>query len=63
MPTYEYVCNKGHKTEVRAGYDVATLPCPTCGQEAQRQPVYQSQYINGETVAKGVRRGNRANGS
>jgi putative FmdB family regulatory protein len=56
MPLYDYRCNEGHVTEVRAGYDVKTLPCPTCGREAHRIPVYRVQYINGETVAKGGRR-------
>jgi len=54
MPTYEYLCDNGHKTEVRAGYEVIAVTCPTCGQEARRVPIYECQYINGETVAKGV---------
>ena len=52
MPLYDYRCSKGHKSEVKAGYDVKILPCLTCGRDAVRQAIYRSQYINGETVAK-----------
>ena len=42
MPTQEYICELGHIEEVRTGYEnvPATLPCPTCGQLAEKQSVY-----------------------
>ena len=43
MPTYEYLCEVGHRTEARAGYeDYAPLPCPApgCSLPATRQSVY-----------------------
>lgn len=51
-PLYDFCCRKGHVTEVRAGMEVTAISCPTCGRDAQRLSVYESQYINGETVAK-----------
>lgn len=60
MPLYDFECRVGHVTEVKAGYDVTHLPCPTCGREALRLAVYREQYISGETVPKGnaTREGN-----
>ena len=55
-PLYDFRCEEGHVTEVRAGREVQALLCPTCGRVAHRVPIYKSQYINGETVAKGVPR-------
>ncbi len=60
MPTYYYVCEKGHKSEVKAGYEVTTIACLTCGRDARRLSVYETQYINGETVAKGVMKAGRS---
>lgn len=41
MPTQEYVCELEHVTEVRVGYDALNvMPCPECGQPAQKQSVY-----------------------
>jgi len=54
MPTYDYLCGLGHTTEARQGFIVSAIPCPVCGRTANRVPVYRDQYINGETVAKGV---------
>ena len=59
MPVYDFLCENGHKTEVRAGLEVTALACPTCGYDARRLSVYESQYINGETVAKGVPRASK----
>ena len=39
MPTYEYRCPQGHEFEHffgTIGRSKAVMPCPTCGQEAQR---------------------------
>jgi hypothetical protein len=59
MPRYDFCCDEGHVTEVRAGYEVTAVTCPTCGLEARRLSIYRSQYINGETVAKGVTKATR----
>lgn len=56
MPTYDYICGKGHHTEERQGFGVETISCPICGRKAVRVPVYAEQFIIGETVAKGVAR-------
>ena len=34
---------------------MTVIPCPACGLDARRVPIYESQYINGETVAKGTK--------
>ena len=52
MPLYDFEDDEGHVTEMRASYEVTTIACPICGAEARRLPIYESQYINGETVAK-----------
>ena len=39
MPTYEYRCPQGHEFEhffTTIGRSKEVMPCPTCGQEAQR---------------------------
>ena len=51
MPTYDYTCECGYEFERRAGYEDRTLPCPRCGSEAERVPVYRNQSIIGETVS------------
>jgi putative FmdB family regulatory protein len=53
MPLYDFECPAGHVTEKRAGLSDEAMPCPLCGESARRVPFYASQYINGETVAKG----------
>ena len=60
MPLYDFCCEKGHVTEMRAGLEVIALACPICGRDAPRVPFYESQYISGETVAKGVTKASRA---
>ena len=52
MPLYDFEDDEGHVTEMRASYEVTAIACPICGAEARRLPIYRSQYINGETVAK-----------
>ena len=38
MPTYEYICPKGHEFEVfQRMSDEPGAPCPTCGETGQRQ--------------------------
>jgi putative FmdB family regulatory protein len=40
MPTYEFVCPKGHhfdKFYRKMSDSVSELPCPVCGEEAARQ--------------------------
>jgi len=60
MPTYDYYCGCGVVTEARQGISVEAIPCPACGQSAERVPFYTNQYINGETVAKGITKATRA---
>lgn len=40
MPFYTYLCKRGHRTETRAGYNVESMPCPTCGLSAGRLAFY-----------------------
>ena len=44
-PIYDYRCCEGHLTESRQGYGVDAIPCPTCGQEAPRVPVYLQNHV------------------
>jgi putative FmdB family regulatory protein len=38
MPTYEYLCPKGHEFEVfQRMSDEPGAPCPTCGEAGERQ--------------------------
>lgn len=39
MPNYTYLCEKGHRTEARAGYNVESVPCK-CGLPARRLAFY-----------------------
>ena len=58
MPVYTFLCNLcGHAFDLKTGVDIVTVSCLRCPGEARRQAVYRDQYINGETVAKGGRRG------
>jgi len=59
MPTYDYECPNGHTTERRAERSLEYINCPECEAEARRVPIYYSQYISGETVAKGSSRATR----
>ena len=59
MPLYDFCCEQGHVTEMRAGVEVACRACPICGRDAQRVPFYESQFIIGETVARGVTKATR----
>ncbi|HZP58108.1 MAG TPA: FmdB family zinc ribbon protein [Dehalococcoidia bacterium] len=37
MPTYEYLCDAGHRYEKREGFDApARQKCPSCGKAANR---------------------------
>lgn len=60
MPYYDFACPCGEVTEARAGYETSSLPCPACGQLAERVAVYQSQYTITETGGKGIPRLNNA---
>lgn len=61
MPRYDYGCKACDLVvEEVQGYDVSAVPCPSCGEPAQRIPVYEYQIIQGETVAKGITRASRA---
>ena len=44
MPIYDFVCQGGHESEAKAGYETASLPCPVCGQPAERQSVYATSF-------------------
>jgi hypothetical protein len=59
-PLYDFCCEKGHVTEVRAGRELQAMLCPTCGLVADRVAIYKNQYIIGETVAKGITQATRA---
>ena len=41
MPVYDYGCENGHITEARRGFSVTSIPCATCGTDAQRRSVYR----------------------
>jgi len=51
MPTYQFVCRRGHVTEKRVGFECAGIPCPECKAFALRRAFYEDQYIQGETVS------------
>lgn len=53
MPRYDYACTCGSVVEEVQGYDVAVIPCPSCGGKAQRLAIYAYQSIRGDTVPKG----------
>jgi putative FmdB family regulatory protein len=57
MPTYDFQCDLcGHVFELKTRMNIVTVLCPRCSGDCRRLPVYRDQYINGETVAKGLRR-------
>ena len=60
MPIYDFRCECGEVTEVRAGYETVSLPCPACGCPAQRVAVYDSQYTITETGGHSYPRLNNA---
>ena len=60
MPTYDFACGCGEVTEARAGFETSSLPCPACGQTAQRVPVYRFQYTITETGGSSYPRLDRA---
>lgn len=45
MPIYDYICNSNHKTEACKGVEVESIPCPLCGQPAQRITVYHTSFV------------------
>ncbi len=49
MPTYEYICAGAHSSTARRGYEVASIPCETCGEVAQRA-FANIPYIHGMTT-------------
>ena len=53
MPLYDFGCPCGQVTELKKGYGVTAIPCPSCGNEASRLAVYAEQFISGETCPKG----------
>jgi len=52
MPFYYFVCEAGHKTELRKNYDVSEVECPVCGKPAYREAIYRDQYLVTETGMK-----------
>ncbi len=36
IPLYDYSCRAEHTTEAVRGYDIESIPCPSCGADAQR---------------------------
>jgi len=53
LPTFDFECPNGHRTEKKADRHLVHIICPECGEAASRLAVYKNQYIQGETVAKG----------
>jgi len=45
MPIYDYICKENHKTEARRDVEVEIIPCPICGQPAQRLTVYRTSFV------------------
>ena len=46
MPIYDYNCpNCGRLVNILRRYDDYTIPCPDCGDRAERIPVYRSQGV------------------
>lgn len=56
MPIYNFTCKVGHTTEKRAGYEVTSILCPSCGLPAQREAIYEEQNCITETGYKYARR-------
>jgi len=50
VPFYEYVCERGHSTTERRGYDIESISC-ACGDVATRTPL-NTPYIHGATTPK-----------
>lgn len=50
MPVYDFSCVCGQVTELRKGYEVVSVPCPVCGNEARRAAVYREQGIVTESA-------------
>ena len=50
MPIYDLICESGHVTTKRGGYDLVSAPC-ACGATARRRP-FNHVAIVGETVMK-----------
>lgn len=50
MPVYHFSCTCGQVTELRKGYDIVSIPCPVCGNEARRAAVYREQGIVTESA-------------
>ena len=40
MPFYTFVCEEGHRTEAKGGYEESLTACATCGAPAHRLPFY-----------------------
>jgi len=45
MPIYDYICKSNHKTEARREVEVESIPCPICGQPAQRLTIYRTSFV------------------
>jgi len=55
MPRYDFQCKDcGYVFEEKVDTQVISLSCPCCSADARR--LVSLPYLNGETVAKGVRR-------
>lgn len=52
MPQYQFKCDAGHLTELRASIDTEMIGCD-CGKPAPRVQVYRDQYMSAETGPKG----------
>ena len=45
MPSYDFRCLCGHEFEARGGYETADLPCPECGEAANRLAVNEITFV------------------
>jgi putative FmdB family regulatory protein len=45
MPIYDYICELGHKVELRRGMDITSISCPLCDKPALRVPFSQGLNI------------------
>ena len=45
MPIYDYTCACGSLFGLIRSYDDDTIPCPNCGNTADRVPVYRDQNV------------------
>ena len=50
IPWYDYVCQLGHTTGSREGYETTEIKCSLCDEKAYRLAVYREQGIVTESA-------------